>query len=62
MYEKLACCKCSEELIVKKINFEYLSNNFFAEIPACPVCGQVFVSESLAKGKMAEVEKNLEEK
>ena len=62
MTEKLMCCKCEVELVAKKTNFEYLSNSFFAEIPTCPVCGQIYVSESLAKGKMAEVEKNLEEK
>ena len=62
MPEKLMCCKCETELVLKKTNFEYLSNSFFTEIPVCPVCGQFYVSESLAKGKMAEVEKNLEEK
>ena len=62
MYDKHECCKCKVELVVKKVNFEYLRNNFFADIPACPVCGQVYVSEQLAKGKMQEVERNLEEK
>ena len=62
MYEKLLCCKCKTELVIKKVNFSYLAHNFFTEVPACPVCGQVYVSEQLAKGKMAEVEKNLEEK
>ncbi|MCL2493726.1 MAG: DNA-binding protein [Clostridiales bacterium] len=62
MYEKLLCCKCETELVMKKVNFSYLGHNFFTEVPACPVCGQVYVSEQLAKGKMAEVEKNLEEK
>jgi len=47
---------------MKKVNFEYLAHNFFAEIPACPVCGQVYVPGELAKGKIAEVEKHLEEK
>ena len=62
MTENLMCCKCEVELVAKKTNFEYLANSFFTEIPICPVCGQIYVSESLAKGKMAEVEKNLEEK
>jgi len=61
-YEKLECCKCKAPLVTRRINFEYLGHNFFAEIPACPVCGQVYVSEELVKGKIAEVEKNLEEK
>jgi len=62
MYEGLECCKCKVPLVMKKTNFEYLAHNFFAEIPVCPVCGQVYVSEQLAKGKISEVEKNLEEK
>ena len=62
MYEKLECKKCQVPLATKKVNFEYLKLNFFSEVPACPVCGQVYVPEELAKGKMAEVERNLEEK
>ena len=62
MYEELTCCKCDAILEKKKINFEYLAHNFFAEIPACPVCGQVYIPEELAKGKIADVEKQLEEK
>ena len=62
MYEKLECGKCGVALSEKKVNFEYLKQNFFAEILACPVCGQVYVPEELAKGKMADVERTLEEK
>ena len=62
MYEGLECRKCRAALVVKKVSFEYLKQNFFTEIPACPVCGQVYVPEELAKGKMADVERNLEEK
>jgi len=62
MYEKLECMRCRVPLETKKVNFGYLKQNFFAEIPVCPVCGQIYVSEELAKGKMSDVEKNLEEK
>lgn len=62
MRKDLMCCKCDAVLEMKKVNFEYLAHNFFAEIPACPVCGQVYVPGELAKGKIAEVEKHLEEK
>ena len=58
----MECCKCKVELENKRVDFSYLAHNFFADIPACPVCGQVYVSAELAKGKIAEVEKNLEEK
>jgi len=62
MHETLVCLRCDKELVVKKTNFDYLGHNFFADIPACPACGQVYVPEELAKGKIAEVEKQLEEK
>jgi len=62
MYEELKCCKCNVVLVNKRINFEYLAHNFFAELQACPVCGQIYVPEELVKGKIAEVEKQLEEK
>jgi len=62
MYEKLECYKCKTLLAMKKIRFDYLAHNFFAEVPVCPECGRPFVSEELAKGKMADLERHLEEK
>ena len=62
MYENLECCRCKTSLTVKKVNFDYLAHNFFADVPVCPECGQVYVSEELAKGKMADLERHLEEK
>jgi len=62
MYEDLKCCKCDVRLISKKVNFDYLAHNFFTEVPSCPSCGQVYVPEELAKGKIADLEKHLEEK
>ena len=62
MYEQLECQKCKVMLVPRRVNFDYLAHNFFAEIPSCPVCGQVYVSEELASGKIAEVEKQFEEK
>jgi len=62
MYENLECCKCRAPLALRKISFDYLAHNFFTEVPVCPVCGQMYVSEELAKGKMADLERHLEEK
>jgi len=62
MYEKLECKKCGVPLEMKRVEFGYLKQNFFTEIPACTKCGQIYVPEELATGKMADVEKNLEEK
>lgn len=56
------CCKCQKELVLCKTQFSYLGHAFSAEVPRCPTCGEVFVSEELAKGRMSEVETTLEDK
>jgi hypothetical protein len=45
-----------------KVEFAYMKGNFAVELPACPNCGLVLVTEALALGKMAEVERILEDK
>ena len=44
------------------VNFSYLGHSFRAETPRCSGCGQVFISEDLAKGRIAELETELEDK
>lgn len=39
-----------------------MDGSFPVDLPVCPSCGQVFVPEELALGKMAAVEKALEDK
>ena len=39
-----------------------LDNGFPVELPVCPVCGFVYVPEELALGKVASVERALEDK
>lgn len=56
------CDKCDRELIVSPVNVAYMGHRFAAELPHCPECGRVLVSEHVAIGKMAEVEKLLEDK
>ncbi|MCB2191125.1 MAG: hypothetical protein KQI62_06140 [Deltaproteobacteria bacterium] len=56
------CEKCGTKLEPAKVTVEYLGNEFSAELPRCPRCGMVMISESLALGKMAEVEQILEDK
>lgn len=56
------CEKCHEKLTVGKVTVEYLGNRFVTDLPVCPACGQVYISEELATGKMAEVEEILEDK
>ena len=56
------CTKCSLPLEVGKVNIGYLGDFFPADLARCPKCGQALISAELALGKMAEVEKLLEDK
>ncbi len=56
------CDNCNVELQPKRINVAYLDNAFPVDLLCCPQCGQVFVPEELALGKMIEVERALEDK
>ena len=56
------CGKCNVTLVVQQVNVEYLGNAFPANLLKCPQCGNVFIPEELALGKMVEVEKSLEDK
>ena len=47
---------------LSKAKFMYLDNGFPVELPVCPVCGFVYVPEALALGKVASVERALEDK
>jgi len=59
---RLVCAKCGVELEPARVGFEYLGHVFHAEAPKCPKCGQAFVPEEMARGRMAEVEAALEDK
>jgi hypothetical protein len=58
----LICCKCNEELVRSKVIASYMDSEFPIELWKCPVCGIVYVPESLAMGKMLQVEQALEDK
>ena len=58
----LQCLKCDIQLQMGKVNIGYLGSKFPVDLLHCPQCGQAFVPEDLALGKMAEVEKILEDK
>lgn len=55
-------CACGGELAPREVEIRYLSSLFTVELLACPACGLVLVPESLATGKMLEVEQLLEDK
>ena len=56
------CEKCGVAMAPGRVTVEYLGNEFTAELPVCPKCGLVLVTEEVALGKMAEVERILEDK
>lgn len=56
------CGKCQRPMELRKVSVTYMDGSFPVDLPVCPSCGQVFVPEELALGKMAEVEKALEDK
>lgn len=58
----LMCYKCQKELAAKKTYFTYLGHSFFADVLKCPQCGEIYIPEELAKGRIAEVEMQLEDK
>ena len=60
--QTLICSKCDLALEPKNANFSYLGHSFRAEVPRCPGCGQVYIPEELVKGRIAEVEMELEDK
>ncbi|MDR1953251.1 MAG: hypothetical protein LBQ21_02035 [Clostridiales Family XIII bacterium] len=60
--QTLICELCDVEMEPTPAHFSYLKRTFKHVVLRCPKCGQVYISEELAKGRMREVENVLEEK
>jgi len=58
----LICEKCCIPMEPGEIVLQYMGNDFPLLMPKCPMCGQPFIPEELATGKILEVEKALEDK
>jgi predicted RNA-binding Zn-ribbon protein involved in translation (DUF1610 family) len=56
------CVRCAVALAPGKTTLNYLNRDFEVELMRCPNCGKVFIGETLALGKMLEVERSLEDK
>ena len=56
------CTGCGIALQPGKVTVSYLGNAYPVELLRCPRCGLTWVPEEIALGKMAEVEKILEDK
>lgn len=59
---QLICLSCDAPLEPGRIEASYLGQSFPVDLPRCPRCGFVYVSEELALGKMLKVEQALEDK
>jgi hypothetical protein len=58
----LICAACNVPLQMGKVEAAYLGQRFPVELPRCPSCGFVYISEEIASGKMLKVEQALEDK
>jgi NAD-dependent SIR2 family protein deacetylase len=56
------CEPCGEKLQPGMVELHYQTNVFRVELPVCPNCSAVLISEDLAMGRMLEVEQLLEDK
>ncbi|HIJ75496.1 MAG TPA: hypothetical protein HPP81_02150 [Deltaproteobacteria bacterium] len=56
------CVRCKRPLEPGTVSIAYQKSSFPVELFRCPDCGQVYISEELAIGKMAEIEMLLEDK
>jgi hypothetical protein len=59
---EFVCLACDRPLEVGRVEASYLGQKFPVDLPRCPSCGFVYVSEELAGGKMLKVEQALEDK
>jgi hypothetical protein len=56
------CTACALPLELATVKLAYMDETFAVDIPACPACQRVFVSEEQAVAKMALAERMLEDK
>jgi NAD-dependent SIR2 family protein deacetylase len=56
------CERCQCHLVVGQVSVSYMNNGFTTDLPYCPTCKTVLISDAVASGKMAEVEQILEDK
>jgi Zn-finger nucleic acid-binding protein len=56
------CEPCDIPLQAGMVELHYMENVFRVELPVCPQCRAVLISEDLALGRMLEVEQLLEDK
>jgi hypothetical protein len=58
----MVCELDGAEMEPMEASFSYLGRSFRYTVLRCPVCGQVYIPEETAAGRMREVERALEDK
>lgn len=56
------CAACGLPLVIATVKLSYLDETFAVDLPSCPACQRVLVSEEQAVTKMALAERMLEDK
>lgn len=56
------CHRCQASLEIQTVRLQYMQCIFPHDLPVCPSCSAILISEELATGKMAEAEQALEDK
>lgn len=59
---ELMCARCRQKLQIREVTFRYLSYEVTEPLPCCPECGQVYLDESIVRGKMRTAETEMEDK
>ena len=59
---EMICIKCNAALVTIKAKFNYLGHELHSDVPRCPVCGQVYLSEKLVTDRIQKVEASVEDK
>lgn len=59
---EMICARDKVPLVPRQVTLSYMNSAFPVELPACPVCGMMYIPEELAIGKILHVEKSLEDK
>ncbi len=57
-----SCARCLVPLALATVKLAYLDETFAVELPSCPTCQRVLISEENAVVKMAMAERMLEDK
>lgn len=57
-----SCNLCHVPLETQTVRLQYMQSIFKIDLPVCPGCSSILVSEELATGKMADAEQLLEDK